>query len=427
MTDTWIPYVEPAVASEDLPPQPDPKRIKVLHVITKFTTGAGGNTLLSAIGMDHAKYEVWIATAKAYELWERAERGGVRMFALNKFKETIAPLADLLVLWQLIRLIRRERFTIVHTHTAKGGFLGRIAARLCRTPVIVHTFHAFSFHEHMSRLRRFAYLKLERMARSKTHKYIAVAPQVAREAVEWRLAEPGRVTVVPSAVDLDDVPTGEDPAGRRVIGVPHDVPLIGTVGRICFQKAPLDFVRMADIVRRSVPEARFVMIGDGPMSDDVRVEADRLGVEIIMPGFRDDALKIAASFDVFVMPSLYEGLGRSLTEALACGRPVVASAVNGVPDLIIPGSTGLLTSPRDPEGVARCVEWLLYHPEEAEAMGRRGRTAVRALFHPTVMCRAIDDIYRGLLGLPPSPLPGADARVVVLPNAGRASWMPADG
>jgi glycosyltransferase involved in cell wall biosynthesis len=417
MRSAWIPPVEPVSPIEGMPPGPPSQRIKVLHVITKFTTGAGGNTLLSATGMDPSVYEVWIAASAGGELWERAERCGVRTVILRRFRETISPLNDLLVLWQLVRLIRRERFTIVHTHTAKGGFLGRIAARMCHTPVVVHTIHAFSFHRNMGRLRHRLYLTLERIARRPTHAFIAVAPHVAAEAVERRVAPPGKITVVPSAVDLDDVPHALDAQGRLQIGVPAGVPLIGTVGRISGQKAPLDFVRMAAIIARTVPDARFAMVGDGPMIDDVRREAERAGVEIILPGFREDALKIAAGFDVFVMPSLYEGLGRSLTEALAAGRPVVATAVNGVLDLVIHGATGLLTAPGDPEALARSVLWLLDHPDEAEDMGSQGRTVVRDLFRQAGMCESLNEIYCELLGLPPEESSDHEANVIVLPDA----------
>jgi glycosyltransferase involved in cell wall biosynthesis len=413
----WIPRVQPVSALDDLPARPSSDRIKVLHVITKFTTGAGGNTLLSATGMDASVYEEWIATSEGGELWGRALRDGVQMVELRRFRETISPINDLFVLWQLVRLIRRERFTIVHTHTAKAGFLGRLAAWMCRVPVVVHTIHAFSFHDHMSRLRHRLYLTLERLARRPTDVFIAVAPQVAMEAVKRRVALPGRIAVIPSAVDLDDVPAGAHPYGRKELGVPAGVPLIGTVGRLSAQKAPLDFLQMAAVVVRSVPDARFAMIGDGPMEEGVRAAADRLGIEVILPGFREDALKIAASFDIFVMPSLYEGLGRSLTEALAAGRPVVASAVNGVLDLVVHGATGLLTPPGDPAALAQSVLWLLDHPDQAEAMGRQGRAVVRELFHQRGMCESLDELYRELLGLP-HVRPDHEARVIVLPDSG---------
>lgn len=410
MSVDWKAPPHPVVSTDALPPQPDMPRIKILHVITKFSTGAGGNTLLSAVGMDPRVYEVWVAACTRgpeweHPLWERAKAAGVRTFLLPRLHETISPANDLVVLLQLLRLIRSERFSIIHTHTAKAGLLGRIAGGLCRTPVIVHTYHSFPFHDYMSQSRRWAYLLLEHLVRPLTDQFLAVSPRVAREAVERRLAQPGRIAVVPSAVELNEIPDIPDQTLRRELGIPDSSPLVGTVGRIDFQKAPLDFVQMAAKVRAKRPDARFVIVGDGPLLDDVKREAARLGVDLILTGFRDDAVRIATGFDVFVISSLYEGLGRALTEALASGRPVVASAVNGVPDLVIPGVTGLLAPPRAPDRFAECVMWLLEHPVDAQRMGRQGRAFVLECFDPAGMCALIDETYARLLGLPRSTSP----------------------
>jgi glycosyltransferase involved in cell wall biosynthesis len=393
-----------------LPEQPTLPRVKVLHVITRFWAGAGGNTLLSAVGMDATRYEVWVAGCPGGPLWEPARRAGVRTIELPRFREVLAPLDDLYVLVQLVRLIRRERFTIVHTHSSKGGFLGRLAAWLCRTPIVIHTFHGFSVHNFMSRRRRRIYLWLEWAVRRIAHASFAVSPRVAQQAVQLRLAPPGSVSVVPSAVELDAIPH-DDLARARVreeLGIPTGTAVVGTVGRIDFAKGPLDFVRMAALVAQTHPETRFLMVGDGPLSDEARREADRLGVPIQFTGFRSDAPRVAAAFDVFVISSLYEGLGRALTEALASGRPVAATAVNGIPDLVAPGSTGLLAPPAAPAALADCVRWLLDHPDEARRMGQQGRARVLRAFSAAAMCRQLDRAYARLLGLPveaePSPL-----------------------
>jgi glycosyltransferase involved in cell wall biosynthesis len=401
----WPRRTLPAVSSEELPPNPPLSRVKVLHVITKFSTGAGGNTLLSATGMDPSRYEVWIAACTrgpVWErpLWERAERAGVKTFRLPRLREKVSPINDLIVLYQLVRLIRRERFALVHTHTAKGGLLGRIAAGVCRTPVVIHTFHSFPFHDFMSSRRRRAYLFMERLVRPMTDYFLAVSPRVAREAVEHRLASPGMISVIPSAVELDKSPSRPDRSLRREFGIPDSAPLIGTVGRVDFQKAPIDFVHMAATVADNRPAAHFMIVGDGPLVDDVRREAERLGIDIVLPGFRHDAARIAATFDVFVISSLYEGLGRALTEALSSARPVVATAVNGVPDLVVPGATGLLAPPHSPDRLADCVIWLLDHPNEARRMGLQGRSAVVDLFDPDVMCSLLNETYERLLGQP---------------------------
>jgi glycosyltransferase involved in cell wall biosynthesis len=402
------------VTSSDLLPQPARSRIKVLHIVTRFIDGAGGNTLLTAMGADRARYEVWIAGASGGSLWERAEKAGIVTVKLERFREVISPLDDLRVLMALVKLIRSERFTVVHTHSSKGGFLGRLAAFLCRTPVVVHTIHGFGYHGFMSRRRRLLYLSLERFARRLTDAFIAVAPAVAREAIEMRLALPGAVSVVPSAIELAEIPTQEDRRIRVELGIPADVPLVGTIGRLDLQKAPLDFVRMAAEVASAYPNACFVMIGEGPLMGEARAEAQRLGVEIMFAGFRRDAARIASCFDVYVVSSLYEGLGRALCEALASGRPVVATAVNGVVDIVEPGSTGLLVPPAHPESLARNVIWLLEHPASARRMGEAGRTRVRALFEPSIMCRLIEQIYARMLGLPETPLPVPSKPVAVV-------------
>ena len=394
----------PVVARPDrLPPHPDTGRIKVVHVVTKLWGGAGENTLLSAIGMDRDRYETWIVACPGGHLWARAREAGVHTVELPEFHETISPRADLKALFSLVRLFRREGFTIVHTHMAKAGFLGRFAARIAHVPVVLHTFHAFGFHDFMKASRRRFYIALERFASRFAHMHIAVAPRMAREAVDKRLVRPGSICSVVSSVDLDGIPDRVDNTLRDELGIPAGRPIVGTVGRIVPQKAPFDFVRMARLVRRSHPEAVFVMIGSGEFEHDgldrqVREEAERLGVDVIFTGFRDDAPLLAAGFDVFVITSLYEGLGRSLTEALASGRPVVATAVYGVPDLITHGSTGLLATAGESHSIAQSVAWLLEHPKEARLMGAQGRTRVRSMFSPENMCGALDELYMRLLG-----------------------------
>jgi glycosyltransferase involved in cell wall biosynthesis len=409
VTHRW-PAAPPVVVSPgQLPPQPPPSRIKVLHVITRFWAGAGGNTLLTAVGTDPEQFDVWVAGCPGGDLWQRARDGGVQCEEVRGFREVLTP-ADVLVLWRLVRLMRRERFTIVHTHSAKGGFLGRIAAWLTRTPVIVHTFHGFSVHDGLSRPRRWLYSLLERSVRPCTDAFLAVSPRVAAESVQLRFARPGSVEVAPSAVELDQVPLEGAAHVLHRIGLPDDVPVVGTVGRIDYQKSPLDFVRMAARVAAVRPDARFVTVGDGPMAPEVRALAEELGVPLTVTGYRSDAPELAAAMDVFVITSRYEGLGRALTEALASARPVVATAVNGVPDLVEPGATGLLAPYGDIEALATCVLWMLDHPELARAMGTAGRARVREGFSVSVMCAAVEGCYGRLLGLPsPSPVAAAGA------------------
>ena len=335
----------------------------------------------------------------------------MRTVRIDAFDKAVSPRHDPVVLGRLIRLIRRERFDIVHVHSAKAATLGRVAARLCQVPVVVCTIHGRDpwwpgpggheggLEDLMPWHERWLFRRVERALCRVTDSFVAVSPTVARDAVLAGVASAGRISVAPSAVDLDTIPMSQDHGVRRGLGIPADVPVIGTVGRIGPQKCPQDFVRMAAVVHASHPDARFVMVGEGELADEVRRLADELAVPLLVTGYRSDATRVASTFDVYVVSSRYEGVGRAVTEALASARPVVATAVDGVVDLVAHGSTGLLVAPRDIDGLARAVGWLLEHPAEAAAMGRQGRALVRELFTAERMCAALDEVYRQQLGL----------------------------
>jgi glycosyltransferase involved in cell wall biosynthesis len=410
MTGRWLAPPPAVLPADRLPARPPRHRVKVLHVITRLEAGAGGNTLVSALGMDPERYEVWIAAGGQGPLWERADREGIRTVRIPEFRRAVSPALDAVVLRRLVKLIRAERFAIVHVHEAKAGFLGRLGAAMCGTPVVVATLHGrdpwwrtpagteTALRDLMPR-GLWLYSALERMARPLTHGFVAVAPTVARDAVQARIAAPGRTDVAPSAVDLDDIPYDRDPSVRVELQIPAEDRVVGMVGRLDRQKAPLDFIRMAAHVAELRPGTRFVVTGDGELAGQMRQLAHSLGVEVLFTGFRPDAARIASAFDVFVVSSLYEGVGRSVTEAMASGRPVVATAVDGLVDVVTHGATGLLTAPKDPEGLADRVVWLLDHPDEAALMGKQARDLVRTLFAPQRMCGVLDEVYSSLLGV----------------------------
>ncbi len=413
MSGRWVLPPPPVVEASRLPDRPPRHRVKVLHVITRLEAGAGGNTLVSALGMDRQRYDVWIAGGGSGPLWERADGAGLRTVRIPEFRREVSPARDAAVLARLVRLIRAERFAIVHVHEAKAGFLGRLAATLCGTPVVVVTLHgrdpwwrtaagAETQLRDVMQHGLWLYSALERMTRPLTDAFVAVAPTVARDAIQARVAAPGRTDVAPSAVDLDVIPYDRDPSVRAELGIPPGDPVVGMVARLDPQKTPLDFIRMAARVADLRPRTRFVVVGDGELEPDMRHLAQSLGVEVLFTGFRRDAVRLASAFDVFVVSSLYEGVGRSVTEAMASGRPVVATAVDGVVDVVVHGATGLLAAPRDPEGLATRVVWLLDHPAEASRMGEQARDLVRTLFAPERMCAVLDEIYSSLLGAGPA-------------------------
>jgi glycosyltransferase involved in cell wall biosynthesis len=385
-----------------LPTAPALPRIKVLHVVARLAGGGGTNVVLSVLGADRDRYDMWIFggdRGSEDAQWEAAAAGGIRT-VISAGMGPDRNFADIASLFRLVRLIRRERFTIVHTHSRKAGVIGGVAARVCRVPIIVHSFHTRIF---AGSAQSPPYGRLERLIGKLAHAYIAISPTLARQAIEKKTATPGRIKVIASGVDIEAIPSGFDPDARAALGVPRNVTLIGTVGRIAPEKAHDDFVHMATQIHDTHPETAFAIIGDGPRAAKIRSLAAELGIEVIMTGYRPDADRLIAGIDIFVMTSLREGLGRVLIEALASARPCVATAVDGIPDLIRHGVTGLLSEPGNPSSTAHAVRWMIDNPGLAARMAQNGRRCMRHPLTPftsQAMCAAIDAYYRDLLGIP---------------------------
>jgi glycosyltransferase involved in cell wall biosynthesis len=263
---------------------------------------------------------------------------------------------------------------------------------------VVHTFHGFPFHPFQSRLRRAAYVALERKLGRITDRFVAVSSGVAAEAVRRRIAPPDRIRVIP--VSISAAPAGGPGArarARRLLGFPDHATLLGSVGRLDHQKAPGDFLRAVAALPRRV---QAVWIGGGPLRRQVEAERRRLGLQdrVRLLGERDDVGELLPGLDVFLMTSLYEGLPCALLEAMAAGVPVVATAVNGVPEAVVAGVTGLLAPPADPAACAHAVRHLLDHPADAERMAAAARQAVAGRFTPAAAGAALEWLYLDALG-----------------------------
>ena len=268
-----------------------------------------------------------------------AERDGFEVIRVPDLVPEIDPVSDARALRQLCTIMTEGRFDVVHTHSAKAGALGRLAARATHTPAVIHTFHGFPFHEFQSPWRRWTYIEVERRLAAITDRFLAVGSAVAAEAVRRRIAPVDRIRVIDSAISDDVVP--RSPAARfrarGLLGVPPGMQVVGAVGRLDEQKAPLDFV--AAFARLEREDVLGVWVGDGPLRATVERDIrDRgLGERIVLLGHRRDVPELLPAFDVFALSSLYEGVPCAVVEAMRCGVPVVATAVNGVHEVVVPG------------------------------------------------------------------------------------------
>jgi glycosyltransferase involved in cell wall biosynthesis len=374
-------------------------------VVTRLQAGAGGVALRGALALDPQRYDITIiagdtegsadADGSGDRLLVHAAAAGLRVVSLPELVSQISPRRDRRGLRVLTDHLAGVGYDVVHTHSAKAGALGRLAAERAGTPRVVHTFHGFPFHEFQSRGRRAAYVAIERYLGRRTDVFLAVGGAVAAEAVRRGIAAPERVRVINPAISWPDGPAGPAvrAAARRRLGVPVGCKVVGTVGRVDYQKAPESFVDAVAALDR--PDVYGVWIGDGPLRRNMERRAERrgLGDRFRCAGHSDDVPGLLPGLDVFVMASRYEGLPCAVAEAMLAGLPVVATAVNAVPDVVLPGETGLLASPERPHQLAAAVRYMLDQPAEAARMAAAGQRLIGDRFTPDALGAVLDAAY----------------------------------
>ena len=370
-------------------------RLDVAVVVTRFIAGAGGVALRGVLPLDPERYRVTFVTGQTGPQAAAAELAGHEVVLEPSLVPQLSPHHDRIALERLRGLFTERQFDVVHTHSAKAGALGRWAAHQAGTPLIVHTYHGFPFHPYQSRARRAAYVAVERRLASITDVVLAIGTGVATEALRRGLARPETLRTVAPVVDGRVVQRDGDTraAGRDLLGLPHDVPVIGTVGRLDFQKAPEHFVQALAAMRHS--EAVGVWVGDGPLMAEVGelVARSGLGHRVRLVGERPDVPDLLPAFDVFAMSSRYEGLPCAVVEAMRCGLPVVATAVNSVPDLVAPGVSGVLVPPARPEVLAAALDGLLDDPGTAHRLALEGQRRAGTSYDAEGLAHILDQVY----------------------------------
>jgi glycosyltransferase involved in cell wall biosynthesis len=387
--------------------------IRVVHIITKLELGgAQENTLYTLGHLDPSRFSGLLVTHPEGLLVADARedsRYGKR-FVRSLVRE-VRPARDGLALAALVGILRREVReargrvgagtppVIVHTHSSKAGILGRAAARLAGAPVVIHTVHGFGFHPRQSPgVRRF-YIALERLAARWTTHVIAVAQADLDEGVALGLFPRERASLIRSGIEIARYTgTGIDRGGAvRALGFDPALPLVGMVACLKPQKNPVDFVRAAALVAGSVPEAQFLIAGDGVLRPDVEEEVRRsgLGGRLRLLGWRRDVDAIIPCLDVLVLTSLWEGLPRVFPQAMAAGRPIVAYRVDSAKEAVEDGVSGYLVNPGDFKSVAERVTALLADPQLAHRIGAAGRARVAA-FDADLMVSQQQELYQRL-------------------------------
>jgi glycosyltransferase involved in cell wall biosynthesis len=377
--------------------------LRVAQIVTRFFAGAGGITLRGALALDPDRYSTTILAAEGGSLIDRAEEAGLRVIRLREMApgRRIYPWLDVRGLRELTSCLAAEQFDLVHTHSSRAGALGRMAAHRVGVTPIVHSFHGFPFHEYQSPVLRGALVAIERRLARITDYFLTDGTMVAAEAVRLKIAPPDRIRAIASPVD-DGIQLVSEDSRRRAraeLGIPWGAKVVGTAARLDPQKSPADMVSAIAALQR--PDVYMVWIGDGGLRAKTERLIERKGMRdrFLLLGDRTDVARLLPAFDVFALSSRHEGLPCALVEAMSCGVPVVATAVNSVPEIVIPGKTGLLARPGDPRSLSRALTYLLDHPAESARMAEAARAHIGDRFLPKELGQDLMQVYEIALGL----------------------------
>lgn len=325
---------------------------------------------------------------------------GARGERVNGIVHPIRPVADCAGAIRLARWMRGGRFDIVHTHTSKGGFLGRLAARIAGVPVIIHTVHNFAFHEYSPAWQSRLYSTLERIAARWCDRLIFVSREHAAWARQLGIGDDGKVMSIVNAVRVPDLPTAEQArAARARLGFDDDTPIILCVGRLCPAKNYGDMVRAMVHLAARYPAAQLLIAGEGPLRQQLEKLIRTLNAArwVRLLGFRTDVPDLMAAADVVAFSSLWEGMPLAMLEAMAAAKPVVANAIMGVREVIQDGATGLLVPPRRPDKMATAIATVLDQPQAARTMGLNARRQVMAEHSMQSFLEGYENVYRELV------------------------------
>ena len=383
-------------------------KIRILRIIARLNIGGPAiQAVLLTGALNNDEFESILVAGPV-------EKGEAQMSSLlSKYNVTpvfikeigreIRPIKDIIAFFKICGLIKRYRPHVIHTHTAKAGSLGRLAAFFLRVPVRIHTFHGHTFYGYFNPLKNFMFLNIERLLSKITDKIITISPLQLKDITEkYKAASRDRCIIMPLGIELGEyLKVDPMPSGKENIGFSKDDIIIGTVGRLTGVKNHKFFLEAADLFYSTTKDekVKFAIVGDGKLKEELISYRDSLGLakKVRIFGWQEDLSRFYSAFDVFVLTSRNEGTPVSAIEAMASARPVVATDVGGVSDLVKEGKTGFLVKSGNHKEFVEKLKELIYNIETRLLMGKAARDSVKEVYSITHLINAIIILYRRAL------------------------------
>lgn len=383
--------------------------MRIAHVITRMIVGgAQENTLLCCQDLIRLfGDDVLLVTGPSLgpegELLRQGRGGEVPLALVPSLRRAIHPWHD----WQAYRAVKRVlrdfRPDVVHTHSAKGGVLGRLAAHALRVPAIVHTVHGAPFHPYQSAAARSLFRWCETYAAGRCHALVSVADAMTDLLADAGVAPRAKFTTVYSGMDVEPFLTADEhrPQVRAELGYADQQVVIGKIARLFHLKGHEYLIAAASRVVQACPQARFLLVGDGLLRGELESQLRRAGLAdhfrftgLVPP---DRIPQLLGAMDILVHASLREGLARALPQALIAGKPAVSYDVDGAREVVIPGETGFLLPPKAVEPLADALVQLVRDADLRQRLGRCGRQRFTEVFRHEQMTRQLRGLYQRLL------------------------------
>ena len=343
----------------------------------------------------------------SYGKWIKdIEQEGIKVKIIN-FKRKISPFSDLICLFQLFFYFKKEKFTLVHTHTPKPGLLGQLAAKFASVPIIINTIHGFYFNENTSFLKRKFFIFIEKTAAKYSDFIFSQNKEDIKTAIKEKICPSHKIKFLGNSVDLQKFNSDRFSEEfiiqkKKELKIQSQKNIIGIVGRLVKEKGYLELFQALKIVLEKFPNSLLLVIGPIEKEKKDRFEPGiikNFGIEknVLFLGEREDVDEIYPLMDIFVLPSYREGFPHSIIEASAMRRPVVATDVRGCREAVEDGKTGILVPVRNPEKLAQAIIYLLNNPEIAQKMGENGRRKAEREFDEKIIFGRIKTEYQQLI------------------------------
>lgn len=383
--------------------------MRVAHIITRMIVGgAQENTLYNCLDLEriHRDEVVLITgptTGPEGKLLEQGRGGGLRVQTIDSLRRSIHPILDRAAYGELVQAIQEFRPDVVHTHSAKGGMLGRAAAWNCRIPAVVHTVHGAPFHPYQNFLARRFFIACERWAAKRCHHLISVADAMTELMVRAKVAPQSKFTTIYSGMEVEPfLKSGEHRESmRRALGLLPEHIVFGKIARLFHLKGHSFLIEAAKLIPKDEPNIRFLLVGDGLLREQLQqeIEAAGMGHRFLFTGLvpPEDIPKYLGAMDALIHTSLREGLARALPQALIAGKPAISYDVDGAREVVIDNETGYLLPPRAVDSLYEAIRRLAQSSSLRNQMGSEGRSRFTERFRHETMTQQIRNLYVGIL------------------------------